>query len=103
MNDELLDNEIIRSNSIVHDFAEFAAFFAFHFETYEVEIEREDFADFDNIFGIYKFVGTINYHAKIRIFAYAGSSQKIGAGTGDRAAFGAKGDDFEGIWIYNTF
>ncbi len=47
--DELLDNKIFGCKSVIFDFAKFATFFRFDFETCEMEIKFEDFIDFDDI------------------------------------------------------
>ena len=67
--DDLLDGEIFGSEGEIDDFAEFGAFLGFDFETDKVEVESKDVFDFDDVFGADEFVGVVDDHAKVGIFA----------------------------------
>ena len=63
--DYLLNNEIIRHKSVILDFTEFGSFFGLDFEADEVEIQREEFFDYNYIFGGGELFDAINNDADI--------------------------------------
>ncbi len=63
LDDDLLNSEIVASESEAGNFAEFGTFFSFDFEADELEIELDDFVDFNDVGSFNKFVGRIYDHA----------------------------------------
>ena len=94
----MLDDEIFGSKGEVGDVTELGSLLGFNFETDEIEVEVEDFFNFDDVFGADEFVVVVNYHAEVGVFADGFNIEDV-VGSVDDGAVEFKGEDFKIIGI----
>lgn len=96
--DNLLDEEIIRSDSEINDLTELGAFLGLDFQSDKAEIESEDFLNLDDVILADEFIDVVDNHAEVGILADGRSVEKV-AMLVDGVAFETEGDNFEIIGV----
>ena len=98
----MLNDKIIVSKGVVDDFAQFGTLFGLDFETDEIKIKAEDFADFDDIVWANELVGIVDNHAEFGIFTNGFGVENV-LTAGNEGAGEFESDDFEGVGVDDWF